>query len=77
MVQVHLGPPDTWLAPECAHDNDSTILTSFRGMPLWSGDQTALRAGDTCVVTGGEHAWSNRTDQPVTLVTVGVAAAPD
>ncbi len=44
---------------------------------LWRGGQTDLRAGDACVVRGGEHAWSNRTDEPVTLVTVGVAAAPD
>jgi len=40
----------------------------------WPGGQTVLRAGDACVVRGGEHAWANLTDQPVCLVTVAVAA---
>ena len=56
---------------------DFSWIVSGEATLLWRGGQTVLRAGDACVVRGGEHAWSNNTDRPMTLVTVGVAAAPD
>jgi len=32
------------------------------------GSEVVLRAGDTIVVNGTRHAWHNRTDEPVTIM---------
>lgn len=41
---------------------------------LWcvfdSGEETLLKQGDTIINRGTVHAWSNRTDQPATVVAV-------
>ncbi len=58
---------------QTASTDFSWILTGEATL-VWRGGQTVLRAGDACVVRGGEHAWANHTDQPMSLVTVGVAA---
>lgn len=39
-------------------------------------EETLLRAGDTIVQRGTQHAWSNRSGRPVTLVSVMVGADP-
>ena len=36
--------------------------------------ETLLRAGDTVINRGNKHAWSNRTDTPVTMVAVMLPA---
>jgi hypothetical protein len=36
--------------------------------------ETLLRAGDTVINRGNKHAWSNRTDKPVTMVAVMLPA---
>jgi mannose-6-phosphate isomerase-like protein (cupin superfamily) len=40
---------------------------------VFDGGDVTLQAGDTLVVRGGRHAWSNRTNGVVTLATVAVA----
>jgi mannose-6-phosphate isomerase-like protein (cupin superfamily) len=39
-------------------------------------DETLLRPGDTVVVRGVNHAWSNRTDKPALIVGTMTHAAP-
>jgi mannose-6-phosphate isomerase-like protein (cupin superfamily) len=39
-------------------------------------DETLLKAGDTAVVQGGNHAWDNRSDEPCMIVGVMVSAKP-
>ena len=39
-------------------------------------DETLLKPGDTAVVQGVNHAWSNRSDRPCMIVGVMVHAAP-
>lgn len=59
------------------HQTDSTDFTwVLQGEVslLWRGGETTLKAGESCVVRGTEHAWANRTQEPMSLVTVGIAA---
>jgi uncharacterized cupin superfamily protein len=39
-------------------------------------DEVLLRAGDTAVVQGVNHAWSNRSDKPCMIVGVMVHFKP-
>jgi mannose-6-phosphate isomerase-like protein (cupin superfamily) len=39
-------------------------------------DETLLKAGDTAVVKGVNHAWDNRSDEPCMIVGVMVSAKP-
>ncbi|MBF6245721.1 cupin domain-containing protein [Nocardia elegans] len=41
---------------------------------LYETGETLLRAGDTVINRGIKHAWSNRTDKPVTMVAVMLPA---
>jgi mannose-6-phosphate isomerase-like protein (cupin superfamily) len=50
-----------------------TILSGELYLILETGE-TVLRPGDTLVQRGTIHAWSNRTDAPVTLVSVMISA---
>jgi oxalate decarboxylase/phosphoglucose isomerase-like protein (cupin superfamily) len=61
------------------HETDSfDILTVISGEMylIVETGETLLRQGDTLVMRGGKHAWSNRTDETVTVVTVMIAAQP-
>ncbi|QSE80567.1 cupin domain-containing protein [Rhodococcus koreensis] len=40
---------------------------------IYETGETLLRPGDTVINRGIKHAWSNRTDKPVTMVAVMVA----
>jgi mannose-6-phosphate isomerase-like protein (cupin superfamily) len=54
------------------------ILTVLSG-ELWAvleSEEVCLRPGDTFVQRGTVHAWSNRGDEPVTIVAVMVSAEP-
>ena len=54
------------------------IMTVLSG-ELWAiteTGETLLRAGDTLVQRGTAHAWSNRTSEPATIVSVMIAAGP-
>lgn len=39
-------------------------------------DETLLKSGDTAVVQGVNHAWSNRSDKPCMIVGTMVHANP-
>lgn len=54
---------------------DFNVVLSGTLSLLFDGGEVTLQAGDTLVVRGGRHAWSNRTDDVVTLATVAVARA--
>jgi mannose-6-phosphate isomerase-like protein (cupin superfamily) len=59
------------------HMTDSVdFLTVISGelYAIFETEETLLRPGDTLVQRGTKHAWSNRTDSPVTVVAVMVAA---
>ena len=52
----------------------STVISGELYAILERGE-TLLRAGDTIVQRGTQHAWSNRSGRPATLVSVMVGAA--
>jgi uncharacterized cupin superfamily protein len=39
-------------------------------------DETLLKPGDSAVVQGVNHAWSNRSDKPCLIIGVNVHATP-
>ena len=39
-------------------------------------DETLLKQGDTAIVQGVNHAWSNRSDKPCMIIGVMVHADP-
>jgi uncharacterized cupin superfamily protein len=43
---------------------------------ILDAQEVALRAGDTVVQRGTNHAWSNRSDQPCVIAFVLIAARP-
>jgi mannose-6-phosphate isomerase-like protein (cupin superfamily) len=56
------------------HSFDILTVISGEMYLIVENGETLLRQGDTLVMRGGKHAWSNRTDQPVSVVTVMIAA---
>ncbi len=52
---------------------DYNVVLSGQLALLYDGGEVVLDAGDTLVVHGGRHAWSNRTTTVAVLATVGVA----
>jgi hypothetical protein len=76
-------PPDTELpigddgAPALFwHATETTDYNAvLRGevVLLTDHDEATLHAGDTVVVCGGRHAWSNRTNEPAVLAAIAVA----
>lgn len=59
------------------HAMDTVDIDTVLNGELWciydSGEKTLLRAGDTVINRGTTHAWSNRTDEPVTVVATVVS----
>jgi len=58
------------------HSFDILTVISGEMYLIVEEGETLLRQGDTLVMRGGKHAWSNRTDKTVTVVTVMIAADP-
>ena len=52
------------------------IVTVLSGeiVAIMETEETVLRAGDTLVQRGTKHAWSNRTNEPVTLQSIMISA---
>lgn len=54
------------------HAMDTVDVDTVLNGELWclydSGERVLLKAGDTVINRGTTHAWSNRTDTPVTVV---------
>lgn len=59
------------------HETDTVdIITVVSGevYAVLEKDEVLLKAGDSFVQRGTKHAWSNRSDQPCTIVAVMVGA---
>jgi hypothetical protein len=52
-----------------------TLLSGELHLILETGE-TLLRAGDTLVLRGQKHAWSNRTDRPATVAALLISTEP-
>lgn len=86
LFRVVRFPPDTTLpkgddgAPALfwhgTPTTDFNVLLSGELALVYDGGEAVLAAGDTMVVHGGRHAWSNRSTEIAVLATVGVADAP-
>ena len=50
-----------------------TVISGELTLLLPTGE-TTLRPGETFVLRGNEHAWRNRTPQPVTIVVTMIGA---
>ncbi|HZP37096.1 MAG TPA: cupin domain-containing protein [Methylomirabilota bacterium] len=55
---------------------DYAIVLSGEIWALMDEGETLLRAGDTLVQRGTNHAWSNRSDRPCLVAFILVSAAP-
>jgi naringenin degradation protein FdeH len=55
---------------------DYALVLSGEIWALMDEDETLLRAGDTLVQRGTNHAWSNRSDQPCQVAFILVSASP-
>jgi quercetin dioxygenase-like cupin family protein len=55
---------------------DYALVVSGEIWALMDEGETLMRAGDTLVQRGTNHAWSNRSDQPSLVAFVLVSAAP-
>jgi quercetin dioxygenase-like cupin family protein len=53
---------------------DYNVLLVGELVLLGSEQEVVLHAGDTVVVRGGKHAWSNRTDELAMLAAVSVSS---
>lgn len=66
-------PAVFWHATETV---DYNVLLDGEITFLTEHGETALRPGDTLIVRGGRHAWSNRTATPAVLAAVSVHGGP-
>ncbi|HKW95141.1 MAG TPA: cupin domain-containing protein [Methylomirabilota bacterium] len=55
---------------------DFALVLSGEIWALMDEGETSMRAGDTLVQRGTNHAWSNRSDQPCLVAFILVSAAP-
>jgi naringenin degradation protein FdeH len=55
---------------------DFALVLSGEIWALMDDDETLLRAGDTLVQRGTNHAWSNRSDRPCLVAFILVSAKP-
>jgi mannose-6-phosphate isomerase-like protein (cupin superfamily) len=62
--------------PGMHHTETVDVMTVLSGElhAVMEAGETVLRPGDTLVQRGTKHAWSNRSDQPVTIVAIMMAA---
>jgi mannose-6-phosphate isomerase-like protein (cupin superfamily) len=70
------NPPDPDATPGMHRTDTVDVATIISGelYAVLESGETLLRAGDTIVQRGTMHAWQNRSEQPVTLVSVMMAA---
>ena len=78
MGASHAMDPDASRHPGM-HKTDSVDFALVLSGEIWAlmdVGETLLRAGDTLVQRGTNHAWSNRSDQPCLVAFILVSAAP-
>lgn len=83
LFRVVQFPPDTELPTDADgapalfwHATDTTDYNVLLAGELWlltDHGEVTLHPGDTVVVCGGRHAWSNRSGAPALLAAVAVA----
>jgi quercetin dioxygenase-like cupin family protein len=74
----HAMDPDASRHPGM-HKTDTVDFALVLAGEIWAlmdERETLLRAGDTLVQRGTNHAWSNRSDQPCLVAFILVSAAP-
>lgn len=74
----HAMDPDASRHPGM-HKTDTVDFALVLAGEIWAlmdEGETLLRAGDTLVQRGTNHAWSNRSDQPCRVAFILVSAAP-
>ena len=78
MGASHTMDPDASRHPAMHRTDtvDYAIVLSGEIWALMDEGETLMRAGDTLVQRGTNHAWSNRSDQPCLVVFVLVSAHP-
>ena len=78
MGASHAMDPDASRHPAMHRTDtvDYAIVLSGEIWALMDEGETLLRAGDTLVQRGTNHAWSNRSDQPCLVAFILVSAAP-
>lgn len=79
LFRVVQFPPDANGGEPFWHETatvDYNVLLSGALVLLLEDGEVTLGAGDTVVVCGGRHAWSNRSDSPALLATIGVSTVP-
>jgi hypothetical protein len=55
---------------------DIVTIVSGEVYVVLEAAETLLRQGDTVILRGAMHAWSNRSDKPCTLVSLMMGATP-
>jgi quercetin dioxygenase-like cupin family protein len=78
MGASHAMDPDASRHP-AMHRTDTVDYALVLSGEIWAlmdEGETLLRAGDTLVQRGTNHAWSNRGDQPSLVAFILVSAAP-
>jgi mannose-6-phosphate isomerase-like protein (cupin superfamily) len=55
---------------------DMFVVASGEIYLVTDTDETLLKPGDTAIVQGVNHAWSNRSDKPCLIIGVNVHATP-
>lgn len=53
---------------------DVVTVTAGELVAILDDDEVTLRAGDTLIQRGTRHAWSNRTDEPATIIATMISA---
>lgn len=78
MGASHAMDPDASRHPAMHRTDtvDYAIVLSGEIWALMDEGETLMRAGDTLVQRGTNHAWSNRSQEPCLVVFVLVSAAP-
>jgi hypothetical protein len=78
MSAAHAMDPDGARHPGM-HKTDTVDYALVLSGEIWAlmdEGETLLRAGDTLVQRGTNHAWSNRSDQPCLVAFILVSASP-
>jgi quercetin dioxygenase-like cupin family protein len=78
MGASHAMDPDASRHP-AMHRTDTVDFAIVMSGEIWAlmdEGETLMRAGDTLVQRGTNHAWSNRGDQPCLVAFILVSAAP-
>ena len=53
---------------------DLVTVISGEIFVVFESAETQLRPGDTAIIRGAMHAWSNRSDKPCTITSLMMAA---